>query len=72
MKLVKGQRYRAEIDLPWPAGAWSGKAESQLRDAGFTNVRVFKSGGDWYAEGIWTGESMDVDLPSRISNVAPI
>ena len=67
MHLETGRTYRAELKLPWYAS--NAMAKSKLEAAGFTNVTVYDSGGNTYAQGTWTGESGDFDLPKQIVQV---
>ncbi len=69
MNLKQGQIYGAELDLPWPKGAWLGKAKSQLEEAGFADVTVWISDGKVYARGVWPGKDQEATLPDRVLKV---
>ena len=46
--------------------------ESRLREAGFSDVRVWGSGGTRYAEALWLGADSTATMPTQIVSIAEI
>lgn len=67
MKLEKGATYRAEVELPWYAS--KAMAKSRLQEAGFVSVVVWDVGDKTLAQGIWSGEDSDFEVPSQVVRV---
>ncbi len=71
--LETGKRYRASVHL----GFFEKLASNivimgKLVDAGFVTVTVSGFGADRTAEGTWSGDNQDVDLPEQIKSVQVI
>lgn len=64
-RLENGAKYQAKIvHVPFFAGA--GTIKDKLTEGGFVDLYVWKDGGDWYAQGVFSGETDDYELDSHI------
>ena len=69
----QGKRYRAEISLGFFERLVSNDTiESRLREAGFSDVRVWGSGGIRYAEALWPGADTTATMPTQVAAIAEI
>jgi hypothetical protein len=71
MRLVKGQRYAADVTLGWLEKIASNDTiKKKFEDLGFAFVAVDGSGKARAASGVWTGDTGDVDIAdSHLSNI---
>jgi hypothetical protein len=69
-----GKRYRATIRLGLFESALASAPTimGKLVDAGFSDVKVWGGGRNWFAEGTWTLSPRSADLPSQITFVEPL
>jgi hypothetical protein len=69
----RGRRYRATITLGLiEQFAGNETVAAQLRDAGFTDVRVHGAGPTRTAEALWPKDDASAPLPSQISSVVEV
>ena len=69
----QGKRYRAEISLGLIERLASNETiAARLRDAGFSDVRVWGSGGTRHAEALWPGPDTTAAMPAQIASVSEL
>ena len=69
MMLSKG-KYEADLRLGFfEKFASNDTIVMKLLDVGFSNVIVTGSGRDRQASGIWTGDDIEVELPSQVVSI---
>jgi hypothetical protein len=69
----QGKRYRAEITLGLLERLASNETiAARLRDAGFTDMRVWGSGGTRHAEALWPGPDTTAAMPAQIASVSEL
>ena len=69
----QGKRYRAEISLGLLERLASNETIAvRLRDAGFSDVRVWGSGRTRHAEAPWPGSDTTAALPAQIASVSEL
>ena len=69
----QGSRYIATVSLgPLERFSGSRKIAGILRDAGFSDVRIFQNGTSHYAEVFWRGTDATVDMPPQITAVTEV
>lgn len=74
MKVLRGHKYRAVINVPWPKSmaANASMVLDRLTDAGFEKVTVRALGGGRYeAEGVWPNPDAEAD-PDYVTSVVDL
>ena len=68
-----GKSYAATISLgPLERFATNEMIASKLQSAGFSQIRVWGTGGTRYAEACWSGADATAELPPQISRIAEV
>lgn len=75
--IYQGKKYRATIHLSWAESFAADStimrtAQAKLIEAGFSSVRVFKSGDIFYAEGTWNKETTTAPLDDHLRDVKEV
>lgn len=69
----QGKRYRAKIRLGFFEGIASNNTIAEkLKNAGFSDVQVWGSGRDRFADGTWLGDTATSDLPDQVKEVEEV
>jgi len=69
----KDTRYRAVIHLGFfESVASNDTLKEKFEEVGLISVTVWGSGHDRSAEGVWPGETQEVELPSQIVSVTKL
>lgn len=71
--LGHGKSYKATLTLGWIEQiASNDQIAGEFAKAGFSDVVVEGSGETRIAQGVWSGESMQVSLPEQITEISEL